>query len=450
MVSISSAAQRVKEDPGAVLSREQVEMACAGVKHFFRARKLDPFITIISMVVQVMHGNTAITHVVRLMHDAFNASAFCQARSRLPVEVLLTLLKEMFGRVRGVLDENATPGRWRGHRTLLLDGTGFSMPDTRALVKHFGAPPHQKRGCGFPVGHMVALFDAATGLLLDAVAAAGKAGDITLAADLRGWLRRGDILIGDRAFCSFAHLAVLQSFGVHGLFRLHQLRKDHQAVRRKQRRRRANREQRHEPILVRRISRDDRIVEWLRPTKLAAWLTREQQKQLPRTMQVRVIHFRVHQRGWRTDRVALATTLLDPERYPASELARLYLSRWSIELNLRHLKQTMRMDVLRCKSVAGVRKELATFALVYNLVRLVMLDAAARQGVTCDRVSFIDALRWLQVAEADQAPPLLRINPSRPGRFEPRFVKRRRSSGFLPLTRPRREAKKWLLRKRKR
>lgn len=449
MVSIASAARRVKADPAAVLSRAYVDAACRRVGHRFRCRTLDPFLTITAMLVQVMHANTAIPHVVRLMDHAFSPSALCQARARLPLAVLLLLLREMSTRLRGVLDDPATPGGWRGHRTLLIDGTGFSMPDTPALAKHFGTPPHQRPGCSFPVGHMVALFDAAAGLVIDMVIAAGRAGDITLAAGLRGWLQEGDVLIGDRGLCSFDHLAVLRQFGVHGLFRLHQNRKDHRPVRRKRRSRRPNGMPCYEPILIRRVSADDRIVEWLRPASVAAWLTGEQQSALPQTMQVRVIRFRVRQRGWRTGTIMVATTLLDTERYPAEEIAQLYASRWGIELNFRHLKRTMGMNVLRCKSVQAVRKELASFALAYNLVWLAMLEAARRQSVAPDRVSFVDALRWLQTSGATEVLPALRLNPLRPGRCEPRAVKRRPRRTFPLLTRPRDAARRWLLRARK-
>ena len=449
MVSMASAAQRVKSDPGAVLSREQVQAACDRVKHRFRCRTLDPFLTIISMVVQVMHGNTAIAHLVRLMHGAFNGSAYCQARARLPLGVMLELLAEMARRVRGVLEDVDTPGDWYGHRTLLVDGSGFSMPDTPALVKFFGLHPHQRPGVGFPVGYFVALFDAATGLLIDLVVAAGRAGELTLAAGLRQWLRRGDILIGDRAFCSFAHLAVLGGLGVDALFRLHQQRKDHRPVRRKRRRRRPDGNVILEPTLVRRISRHDRIVEWIRPMKVPPWLTRAQLRRLPRTLQIRIIRFSVSRRGWRTKSIVVATTLLDPHRYPDHQIAQLYMSRWSIEVNLRHLKQTMGMDVLRCQSVPGVKKEILAFALVYNLVRLVMLEAASRQQVDPNRISFVDTLRWLQSAEPTDPFPRLKVNPLRPGRFEPRVRKRRPSRNYPLMQRPRPTLKADLLKRRR-
>ena len=252
--------------------------------------------------------------------------------------------------------------------------------------------------------------------------------------------------MGDRAFCSFAHLAVLQTLGVDGVFRLHQARK-RAVVRRKHRRRRANGNLWQEAVLVKRISADDQIVEWIRPGKVVVWLTKAERALLPRFLQDRVIRYRIKRPGWRTIEVVLATTLLDAAAYPASEIADVYMSRWNIEINFRHLKQTMRMDVLRCKSVEGVQKEIAAFALAYNMVRLVMLDAAQRQNVAPDRISFVDAMRWLQLAQEGEAIPTLKINPKRPGRFEPRLKKRRKYGGYGLLTRPRKEAKKQLARK---
>jgi hypothetical protein len=146
---------------------------------------------------------------------------------------------------------------------------------------------------------------------------------------------------------------------------------------------------------------------------------------LPDTLVVRELRFTIARRGCRTRVVTLATTLLDAERYPKADVARLYGQRWRIETNFRHLKHTLRMDVLHCKSVAGVHKELLMYALVYNLVRLVICEAARRQGVPIDRISFVDAVRWLAIAIHGLRAFTLRIVPHRPGRFEPRVVKRR-------------------------
>jgi hypothetical protein len=129
--------------------------------------------------------------------------------------------------------------------------------------------------------------------------------------------------------------------------------------------------------------------------------------------------------GVRRITVTIVTTLLDPRRYPAGEVVELRLRRWDVETDIRHLKQTMGLDVLRCKSEAGVRKELAVFCLVYNLVRVVMLEAAGRQRVAASRISFIDALKWMRHARPGEPLRELMVNPARPNRIEPRCRKRR-------------------------
>ena len=146
---------------------------------------------------------------------------------------------------------------------------------------------------------------------------------------------------------------------------------------------------------------------------------------LPGSIEVRELRYRIEVPGFRTREVTLVTTLLDAEAYPADALAELYVTRWRVEEHLKALKQTMKMDVLKCMTVDGVLKELTMYAMAYNLVRVTMCEAAGRQGVVPDRVSFIDALRWLRGAEAGEEMPELVVNPLRPGRFEPRCKKRR-------------------------
>src|SRR5262249_40786304 len=163
----------------------------------------------------------------------------------------------------------------------------------------------------------------------------------------------------------------------------------------------------------------------------------------PDELAVRELRYRVGAPGFRTRSVVLVTTLLDAEAYPASALAELYLCRWRIEGDLKHLKITMNMDVLRCETVEGVLKELAVFALAYNLVRSVMVESAAAQGVEVERISLVDAVRWL-IGEEDAAVTALHVNPARRGRFEPRVVKRRPKQYRL-MNRPRAELRKELL-----
>src|SRR5262249_39168153 len=148
--------------------------------------------------------------------------------------------------------------------------------------------------------------------------------------------------------------------------------------------------------------------------------------------------------GFRTKEITLATTLLDAALYSKEALASLYQQRWQVETDLRHLKQTMKMEVLHCKTVEGVRKELAGFALVYNLVRGVMEEAARRQQVPVERISFVDALRWLCHARQEEPMPDLVINPHRPNRSEPRVIKRRKKD-YSYMRKPRSELRKALL-----
>jgi hypothetical protein len=165
-------------------------------------------------------------------------------------------------------------------------------------------------------------------------------------------------------------------------------------------------------------------------------MTPQEHAALPEYVVVRELRYRVGTPGFRTRRVTWATTLLDPERYPAAALAELYRGRWQVETNLRHLKQTLGLAVLKSHTVAGVEKEILVFALVYNLVQSARAGAAAVQGVPREQISFVDALRHLRWPPAAPAPPDLWINPLRPNRYEPR-VRKRRPPEYSLMTQPR-------------
>ena len=193
----------------------------------------------------------------------------------------------------------------------------------------------------------------------------------------------------------------------------------------------------------------DATINWwntasLRPSR-SGW-SRRLSWSLPATVLVREVRFVTPQRGHRTRVITLVTTLVDPVAYPADALAELYLGRWQIEVNFRHLKTTMRLEVLHCQTIVGVLKELYMFAITYNLVRLVMLEASRRQKAPLDRISFIDALRWLRDAQAETRLTALVINPARPDRIEPRVLKRRQKE-YARMTKPRHALRKALLTK---
>jgi Transposase DDE domain len=199
--------------------------------------------------------------------------------------------------------------------------------------------------------------------------------------------------------------------------------------------------------LVRKLGRFDQLVQYTKPPQGPDWLEASAFAALPQQIVVRELRYRTNARGFRSHTITLVTTLVDADEYPVSELAALYRRRWEIETNFAHLKTTMRMDVLRCQSVPGVLKELAMFALVYNLVRLVMLSAAHTMEVAVERISFVDALRWLAQAGEDTLPPIVRINRPRPNRCEPR-VRKRRPKEFTLMNAPRCQLRQQLLDKR--
>jgi len=441
MLSIADALERIKGRVTDAVPEELIRRLCDEAGHRWRDRDLGPVVTTHLFLRQVLHGNTAVAHLRRLSGLDFTDSAYCQARGRLPLELLRRLQQAVTDDLRH--DGDGRPeGRWLGRRVFLLDGSSFSMPDTPELREHFGQPGGQAEGCGFPVAHLMALFDARRGYLLRAVAQPLCTHDMSQAAALHAELRTGDVLVGDRAFGSYAHLALCLGRGLHGLFRAHQ----RQIVNFRLGRRHGAKGQ-PKSRWLRRLGRRDQLAEYFKPKGRPEWMTAEQYAALPDSIVVRELRYAVGRPGRRTRVVTLVTTLLDPEAYPAAELARLYGLRWGVETDLRHLKQTMKMEILHCQTVAGVEKELAVFALVYNLVRRVMEEAGRRQGVDADRVSFVDAWRWLREARPGDELPALVVNPDRPGRVQPR-VRKRRPKQYPLMTRPRDELRKALLKQR--
>lgn len=438
MVPIAEALERVREQYSELVSSEAILSACKRAGHRFRQRLLGPARLIQLFLLQVLHGNTAISHLRLLVDFAFSESAYCQARGRLKLGVLV----ELFGTIgTGLRRAGESAGRWHGHRVFLVDGTGVSMPDTGPLQTHFGQPGRQKAGCGFPVAHVLAMFDAATGFIIDLVAGPLRRHDLADCPQLHPKLSGGDLLVGDRGFCSYAHLALLLQRNLHGLMRIHQrIIVNFRAGRRHAGMCKGVYKVKGLPTSewLGRLGRLDQVVRWFKPSTRPRWMDRASYAALPESIVVREFRYRINRPGFRVQEVTAVTTLLDAEGYPAEKLAELYFARWQVETNLRHLKTTLGMDELKCRSVQGVLKELYMFALVYNLVRAVMLKAAARQGVAPERISFVDAWRWLRQVLWREVPLRLKVNPLRSSRCQPRARKRRPKSYPL-LTKPRQE-----------
>jgi Transposase DDE domain len=423
--TITQVVKQFQQDWTGQLEPNALLTACRGVAYRWRERTLDPVTTIQLFFVQILHGNTACTHLRHLTKLHVTASAYCQARMKLPLSVFEQLLHSVSTALqRAALDE----GRWLGHRTFWADGSSFSMPDTPALQKHFGHPGRQLPGCGFPVAHLLALFHAGTGMVVQILAAPLRTHDLSEVVGLHPALRPGDVLVADRGFCSYPHLALLVQAGVQAVFRMHQKQiVDFTPGRAHVEPARRGKGPKGQPRSgwLQQLGEHDQLVQWLKPLTCPPWMAAEQFAHLPERLEVRELRYRVHRKGFRVKSIPLVTTLLDAALYTVEALAQLYWARWGIETNFAHLKTTMGLDVLKCKTVDGVLKELIVFALLYNLVRLVMAQAARRQQVAIDRMSFVDAARWLAAARDEESLPLLVMNPHRPYRYEPRVRKRR-------------------------
>lgn len=418
MVTVEDALARVKGELTELVPEPLVRRLADALPGEYRDRTLTPVAMAYLALRKALH-NTATSALRHLCDLDFTPSAYCQARGRLPVGFFARLAAAATGRLRAT--EADVPGdRWCGRRTWLIDGSSFSMPDTPDLQQAFGQPGNQTPGCGFPVAHLLAVFEAGTGYLVRTLAAPLRTHDLHHTAATHTALEPGDVLVGDRAFGSYAHLALLRGRGLDGVFRLHQRRKPGQ--------------------------RRDRRTTYEKPRVRPAWMDPEAFAALPPRLEVREVRVRVTTPGRRVREVILVTTLLDRERFSAADLAQLYESRWQAEVYLRQLKQSLGLDVLRSQSETGILKEMLAFVAAYNLVRRVMREAARQQGVPADRVSFVDALRWLRQAAPGEAVPTLVVNPERPGRFEPR-VRKRRPKKFPLMKRPRAELKEDILRK---
>ncbi len=250
--------------------------------------------------------------------------------------------------------------------------------------------------------------------------------------------------MGDRGFCSYAHLALLKLKGVCGVFRIHQEIKVEFLAPGDPASEGATACKGRLPRWLHRLGAMDQLVEWIKRKKAPKSMTADEYAKLPGRLVVRQLRYLVGRPGFRTKQVTLVTTLLDAELYPLLALAELYRQRWQAEQHLRELKITLCMDVLMYKTADGMLKELYVFALVYNLARVVLGAAARRPRLPIGRISFIDVVRWLRSAKQGSALCRLVVNPDRPDWVEPRVVKRRPKE-YDRTTRPRAELRRRLL-----
>jgi len=412
--------------------------ACQQASHVFRKRAFDPVVTIHLFVLQILHGNTAIVHLRHLVGSAVNAAAYCRARMHVPLAVYESLLDytATFAGAGGqplclLMRRLCLPMPAAVRRVLLVDGTSSLTPDTLSIRKLFKQPANLRPGCGYPMAKVLAVFDAASGFILRPIICSLFVHEASNVWRLHPLLQAGDLLIGDRAFCSYVHLAMLSATGVLGLFRVQQKQKvDFR------RGRGHGGKGRTKSRFIRKLGPLDQWVEWFKPGQKPKWMSRGQFAALPPGLIVREIRYRLAARGQRTRVVTIVTTLLDQTLYPAEKIAELYGLRWQVETHFGELKTRMKMSQLKCKTADGVKKELLMYFITYNLIRRIILQATERQRVEVTRISFTDASRWLANAREGDELIVLVIIPLRPGRHEPR-VKNYLNYRYRSMTRPR-------------
>lgn len=397
-----------------------------------RERLLPPTETLAMFMAQALNADRSCQNAINefsarrvtggLRACSTSTAAYCRARQRLPQNMVSSLV-----RFTGQAMTASVPSAWtwQGRPVRLVDGTTVAMADTSENQAAFPQPTAQKPGLGFPISRLLGLFCLSSGAVLDAATCAyhGKGNDEqTLLRRLLDRLEPGNVLVGDAFFATFFLLAELQRRGVDGVFEQYGARRRSTDFRR-----------------GRRLGERDHVIELEKPKARPSWMTEEHYAQVPDRLAVRELQ---------VDGKTLVTTLLCANRTPKGELKSLYRQRWHVELNFRNLKTTMGMEMLRSKSPAMAIKEIWIYLLAYNLVRRMMQQAAGIAGVLPRQLSFKHALQLcmayrhcLTHLDPNATHVLLRLIAKRrvgqrPGRIEPRAIKRR-SKPFPLLTKHR-------------
>jgi len=419
-----------------VLPEEAIQQAFADADADFaqdEENTYTPALTLWAFLSQVLHAKemrscaAAVARVIVLLVAAGkdpcsdNTGAYCRARAKLPAAIIRRLTTDV---ADGCEQRLKTPWLWKGRHVHLVDGTTVSMPDTPDNQAAYPQANTQKEGVGFPIARIVVLLSLATAMVKGMAMGpyAGKeTGETALLRELLTRLGPGDILLGDRYYCSYFMVALLQELGIDSVVRLHQCRDAD--FRRGQR-----------------LGTGDHVVSWTKPAK-PTWMDAATYERMPASIQVREVLVQVHQPGFRTESLVVVTTLIDAEQYTKDDIGELYHQRWLAELDIRAIKVTLGMDVLRCQSAEMVRREIWTCLLAYNLIRQTMLEAALKSERSPRQLSFTAALQkiaaaWTMLAVCDEVllAKMIEVHlgdianhrvGNRPDRVEPRAVKRR-------------------------
>jgi hypothetical protein len=435
-----------------VLTEEQIHEAAQAEKLSFGSGQDDIYtvpLTLWAFLTQVVADQkscvAAVARLLALLTSlgrqvcSAGTGAYCKARAKLSEAFLHRLACDVG---RQLEDEAPVAWRWHGRRGLLVDGSTATMADTPANQAAYPQSRSQKPGVGFPMLRWVALLGLATGAVIESAfgPCRGKeTGETALFRTLFTALRRGDVVVADRYYCSYWIVALLLQLGVDVVFRKHH--KRHTDFRR-----------------GRRLGRNDHVITWEKPQR-PKWMDQTPYDALPETLTLREVRGKIETPGCRVKELVIVTTLLDPDAHPLDDILELYHQRWHAELDLRSIKVQMKMDPLRCKKPKMVRKELWAHLLAYNLVRKVMAQAAKAHDTKPRHLSFagamqiLNAFRTLLLSSTADLPALAknilaaiahhRVG-NRPNRCEPRKVKRRWKTYGL-LRKPRAQERAALL-----
>lgn len=344
----------------------------------YRTKVYTPIVTLQAFVHQVLSADGSCQEAVmkvwasrleeQLPAPSVSTGPYCKARQRLP----LGLLHEAVQVSGQALHAQAPQAwKWHGYNVKVVDGTTVLMADTPANQAQFAQPRSQRAGVGFPIARLVGVMSLSSGAVVDYALGpyrGKKTGELSLFAEQCAALSLGDLLLGDRYYCTYALIAQQQQQGIPVLFESHAHRKvDFRRGRR--------------------LGAKDHLVEWHKPSQKPVWMSRQDYQALPSTLTVRELAV-----GGKV----YVTTLLDAERFSKKALAKLYALRWTAELDLRTLKADLQMAKLRCQTPEMVRKEVAVHFLAYNLIRTAMAQAAQRHHQLPRELSFKAALQVLQ------------------------------------------------------
>ena len=431
-----------------LLPESAIKQAISELKIKYKKRLFDPLITLWAFLSQVLDTDktchNAVSKIIAHLAGSevevpsTDTSGYCQARARLPEK----LLEKLFNSSAQSLEEKVTTEYlWHGRNVLVIDASTVSMPDTVENQKEYPQSSTQKPGCGFPVAKIGVIFSLVTGAAVALCIDVLNTHDIKLARELYNFLKPNDLLVGDRAFCAYADMFAIKKLDCDAVFRKHQSRTT--------------------TMRKGKIVGDcDKLVTWYKPKSCPKGLSKDEFDLLPPCITVREIYYYIVIPGFRTNRVSLITTLLDKTTYSSLDVVRLYGQRWNVELDLRHLKSTLGMDALRCKSPSMVRKEIYVYLLAYNLLRSLMWSAGTTYGTPPLRLSLqgtrhhlnnfmapllaADSKKRLQIYSTLLKVIVHKVVPERPGRSEPR-VRKRRPKAYPLMTKSRRELRKELL-----